>query len=202
MTDSGIEATTEWNEPINLTWSQELAASWSIFWPSWLASVSLVPLILNGKTLEHLLQNNAGLLVLFAQLTLLLGQGILTFRLTRKNFRSFWIGVLHEGKSLERHLALQEQVRVWLQIIWPQIVFLVGISGLLFWIGNRVPAETARSLNSLGQLFRILVVGPCGIRWAMVASFRGFRLQAYRRKRKIDPQWSSLRNLKNDDLTQ
>src|SRR5262245_1125421 len=117
MTETAFAAETESNEPIQLTWSQQLAASWLLFWPSWIASLLLVSLSPNDKTIENLVQNHAGLLILEGHLTFLLAQGILTFRLTRKNFRTFWIGVLHGDESVERRFALREQLQVWLRII-------------------------------------------------------------------------------------
>jgi hypothetical protein len=179
----------EKDEPINLTWSQELAASWSILWPCWVASFLLVGLIPSDRT-QYLLRQNPGILPLIANLVVLFGQGILTFRLVRKQYRSFWIGVLHEGEPLKRRLALREQGRVSLQILLPHTAFLISASLLLYWVTHRISTETAQSLNSFVQLFRILVVGPAAIRWAMYANYGGFHLQAYRRKRKVDPHWS------------
>jgi len=177
--------------------SQELAASWSIWWPCWVASFLLVALIpgvvLNETALKYLLQNTA-VLVLTGNLIILVAQCVLPFRLVRKNYRSFWIGVLHEGEPLKRSFSLSEQARVSLQILWLHQAFLVAAFLFFFWITDRVPDETVRSLNSFAQLFRILVVGPAAIRWAIYANYPGFRLQAYRRKRKVDPRWSSLRS--------
>jgi len=82
MTDPAV--TVEQNEPINLTWSQELAASCSIVWPCWVASFLLVGLIPSDTTLQYLLRHNPGILPLIANLIVLFGQGILTFRLVRK----------------------------------------------------------------------------------------------------------------------
>jgi|SRR5215510_3299728 len=108
-------ATTEQSEPVNLRWSQELAASWSIMWPCWVASlllVALIPgLVLNETALKYLSQNTA-VLVLTGNLIMLVAQCVLAFRLVRKNYRSFWIGVLHEGEPLKRRFTLAEQARV------------------------------------------------------------------------------------------
>jgi hypothetical protein len=196
------EATIEQNEPINLMWSQELAASWSIMWPCWVVSlffVAVIPgLVLNITLLQHLVKDRA-VLALSANLIVVVGHGVFSFRLVRKNYRSFWIGVLHEGEPLKRGFSFLEQARVSLQILWLHVAYLVPASFFFMWITDRVPVETVQSLNSLGQLVRILVVGPAAIRWAIYANYSGFRLQAYRRKRKIDPRWSSLRNLESED---
>jgi len=108
-------ATTEQSEPVNLRWSQELAASWSIMWPCWVASlllVALIPgLVLNETALKYLSQNTA-VLVLTGNLIMLVAQCVLAFRLVRKNYRSFWIGVLHEGEPLKRSFSLSEQASI------------------------------------------------------------------------------------------
>jgi hypothetical protein len=170
--------TTEYGEPIDLKWSQQLAAFWSILWPCWLLSFLLVAVFRRVLEVTIALQ-------VFLTVTHLVGQGILSFRLVRKNYRTFWIGVVRQGEPLKRDLGLPEMIRIWLQLVWPQIAFVVAVSVFLIWYKDRIPAETTRSLNSLSQWVFILVVGPAAIRWAMYANYPGFRLQAYRRNRKI-----------------
>jgi hypothetical protein len=172
-------------DPIHLTWRQELAASWSITWPNWIASF-LVLALLPNVTLEYTLTFRA-VPFLVTTFVVLFGQVVLTFRLVRKDYRSFWIGVRRERELPTRRFTLAEQGQVALQILWPQIAFLSAISLLSLWmVDHPVSAETARGLNSLAQLFRILVVGPAAIRWAMYASYSGFSLQAYRPQKSPD----------------
>jgi hypothetical protein len=171
--------TTEYGEPIDLKWSQQLAAFWSILWPCWLLGVLLAAIFV--RTTDGSMTGIQGLLAVIH----LLGQGILSFRLVRKDYRTFWIGVLREGEPLKRHLAFPENIRVWLQLIWPQLAFLVALSLFSLWTPGRVSPETVRSLNSLSQWVYILAIGPAAIRWAMYTNYPGFRLQAYRRNRKI-----------------
>jgi hypothetical protein len=127
---------------------------------------------------------------------ILLVQAVLTFRLVRKNYRSFCIVVVHEGEPSKRRFLPSEHLRVALQISWPYVA--VVFAAYLFFLFVPISGETARSLNSFGLLFRVLVVGPAAIRWAMYLNYRGFGLQAYRRKRKIDG-WSSLRHLEAEN---
>jgi hypothetical protein len=136
---SDATATTEQNEPINLRWSQELAASWSIMWPCWVASlvlVALIPgLVLNDAALKYLSRSTAVLVL--GNFIMLVTQCVLAFRLVRKNYRLFWIGVLHEGEPLKRRFALAEQARVSLQILWLHVAFLIAASLFFFWITDR-----------------------------------------------------------------
>jgi hypothetical protein len=181
--------TTEHNEPINLTWSQELAASWSIFWPSWIASY-----VLPGLIREILVQISfSGYLVIW-----LAGLSVMSSRLVRKNYRSFFVGVLKEGEPLNRTFTRSEQLDVLKRLLVPYITFLVGTYLLSSWILNFVSFQTMQSLNELATLFLILIVGPAAIRWTMYAKYRGFRLQAYRHERKWDPAWSSIRSFRRN----
>jgi hypothetical protein len=85
-----------------------------------------------------------------------------------------------------------------MQLLWLYVAFLIGTFLLTSWITNRVTLQTMNSLNSLAQLFLILIVGPSAIRWTMYAHYRGFRLQAYRQKRKLDRDWSSIRSFRRN----
>jgi hypothetical protein len=172
---------TEYGEPINLTWSQQFAAFWSILWPCLLASYFLDAIFFQGRPITGAIQ--------FTPIVIrLLGQGILSFRLVRKNYRTFWIGVLRQGEPLKRSFGFSESIRVWIQLIWLQIAFVVIVSLFFAWNNDRASAQTMRSLGSLSNFLYYLVVGPLAIDWAMYAHYRGFRLQAYRRKRKIEQQ--------------
>ncbi len=174
MTDA--EGTRKLSQPINMTWRQELAAFWSILWPCWVLSVLFAAVLsrITAPTMTSAIRITQTFIVLF-------GQGFLLFRLARKKYRTFWIGVLHQGEPLKQNLSFFEQSRVWLQLLWPQVAFQVIFALFTFWITDWVSGQTLRSVNSLSQPFYILVVGPAAIRWAMYANYRGFRLQAYRR---------------------
>jgi hypothetical protein len=144
---------------------------------------------------------------LVGKLILLAGQSVKASRLVHKNYRSFFIGVLKEGEPLKRTFTWSEQVEVSKQLLLPYIAFLVGTFLLTYWLTYRVSLQTMNSLNSLATFFLILIVGPAAIRWTMYAKYRGFRLQAYRHKRKLDPAWSSIRSFRrnaerNDDQSE
>src|SRR5437870_684062 len=116
MTNSA--QTKEQSKPINLEWSQRLAAFWSVWWPCWVAFVLLAAIFfrVTGRSISGPLQF-VDSLILFG------GQGVLSFRLVRKNYRTFWIGVLRQGEPLKRSLGIPENIRIWLQLIWPQVAF-------------------------------------------------------------------------------
>ena len=103
----------------------------------------------------------------------------------RKNYRTFWIGILHDGTPTKRRFTVPEQMQVALRVVWPQVALVVAFSLLLVPIANLLPSEAISSLNSLGQLFLIFVIGPVAIQHAISASYTGFRLQAYLRAGKI-----------------
>jgi hypothetical protein len=164
-------------------------------WPAWLASVFLVGMLLPDEQMEYFLSHRSVLFVIGNSI-ILFGQAVLTFRLVRKNYRWFWIGVVHEGEPLKRRFLPYEYIRVALQILLLHVAVLSAVS--LLFLFMPISAETVRRLNSFGQLFRVLVIGPAAIRWGMHVNYRGFRLQAYRRKRKSD-SWSSLRHLEGEN---
>jgi hypothetical protein len=178
-------------EPINLRWSQQLAASWSITWPCWFGSVISMSVATSPYSVDTLESNLLGVAAV-AYLFFFLCQWALIFRLVRKNYRSFWVGVLREDERPMRKLTASEATRVWFQLTWPQLVFLAAAYLAFSLIGQNLESERARSLNSLGQLVRVLIVGPIAIRCAMYAKYPGFRLQAYRRNRWSDPRVAGL----------
>jgi len=119
---------------------------------------------------------------LFANLAFFLSQAVLVFRLVRKNYGSFWIGVVRRDEPPARKLSVPEAVRVWLQLCWPQVAFVVAVYLFISWVGSSVEPDKLQQLSSPVLLVRILVVGPIAIRLAMYAAYPNFRLQAYRRK--------------------
>ena len=170
------------SEPINLTWRQELAAWWSIFWPCWILSILPAAIFfrVTGRSMPSVLLSTTKILFY-------VGQPILLFRLVRKNYRSFWIGILREGEPANQKLTLRDSIRIWRQLLVLQVAFYVGLLLLAVWLTSIGQPETSRRLNVFETLFGIFIVGPAAIRWAMLGNYKGFRLQAYRRKRKIDP---------------
>jgi hypothetical protein len=164
-------------EPINMTWSQELAAYWSIAWPSWLLYFLLASAFVNKISLDSL-ETGQTILFLGGNLIIFLSQGILALRLVRKDHRSFWIGVLHEGESPKRNLTLRECTRVSFQLLWPQATFLFAVFLLSYSLASSVATETMRSINALMMWLRILLVGPLAVRCAIYANYSRFGLQA------------------------
>src|SRR2546425_5389857 len=128
-------------EPINLTWKQEVAASWSILWPCWLLSALLAAVFFRLTGRSNPIPWLTGTLITF------LGQGILLFRLARKNYRSFWIGVLREGEPINRKLTLRDGVRIWRQLLVLYLAFYVGVWLLAVWLTYIGHVETLRALN-------------------------------------------------------
>lgn len=186
--------TAEQSEPINLRWSQELAASWSLLWPSVVATYLLLKLMgvssVRAPTTAYLV----------GRLILLAAQAALAPRLVRKNYGSFFIGVLREGEPLNRAFSWSEQVSVSMQLLWPYLAFLVGALLLAAWLNTyHLSRDTREGIASLMIWFLILMVGPSAIRSTMYAKYRGFRLQAFRQKRKLNPAWSSIRNDQTED---
>jgi hypothetical protein len=193
MIDFDSAQTAEQSEPINLRWNQELAASWSVFRPSWVASGVLAGLMGAASDRIAITPNIA---YLAGKVILLAAQSVFASRLVRKNYRSFFIGVLKEGEPLSRDFSLSEQVNVSMQLLLPYAGFhLAALMLPYFFI---LSWQTTNNLNSLAELFVILVLGPAAIRWAMHAKYRGFRLQAYRHERKWDPAWSSIRSFRRN----
>lgn len=174
------------DEPIKLTWGQQLAASWAITWPALLMPWVLVLVIaVVGYDPNWVHPTLAAVL---SALSFLFCQGVLIFRLVRKNYRSFWVGIVRDGASPTRKLSIGNAFSVWFQFIWPQAAFLAAVYIFIFWMGPDPDASSVRSLNSASLLARILLVGPIAIRCVMYAKYPDFRLQAYRRNRWSDPR--------------
>src|SRR2546428_11539047 len=103
--------TAEYGEPIDLKWSQQLAAFWSIWWPCFMVAVLVAAIYV--RVSDHPM---LGALQIAQTVILSFGQGVLSYRLVRKNYRTFWIGVLHQGESHQkRYLGIPENIRIWLQ---------------------------------------------------------------------------------------
>ena len=79
--------------PVETTWNQRLAAFWSVFWPSILATLVVVGLVTSGfpvTALEgHLSAVSVTTIVIYFCL-----QTLSTFRLVRKKYRSFRVFAL------------------------------------------------------------------------------------------------------------
>jgi hypothetical protein len=180
--------TKEQHDTIRLRWAQKVAASWSIFWPSWIVSLAVAAFLLPADPGDQDLMRS------FAVGTVLrmIIQGLLCRRLVRKNYQSFYVSLLREGdEEPSRRMLPEEQGRIGLQFLLPQLV----LTFLLGWFYLTVPAEIASSLNSLANFVVIFVINPAALSWAMGRNYPGFRLQAYQRKGRRNSAWSSLRNL-------
>jgi len=97
----------------------------------------------------------------------------------RKKYRSFRLEILRKDASGTAGLTTAEVARVWLRIIWPQVVFLGLIWLVQLSLDSRLSAETTRAIPTLSLWGRILVVGPFGIYCAAPADYPGFRLEAF-----------------------
>src|ERR1700677_2798578 len=81
---------------ISLNWGQWGAAFWSIFWPAYLGGVLLLICCLAYLPLDFLPAHN-WVISWCSPILILSGQGLLISRLTRKNYRTFWIAVFREN---------------------------------------------------------------------------------------------------------
>jgi len=102
-------------------------------------------------------------------------QAALTQRIVRKNYRTFRVWVIRDDGRAERRLSRAEGIRVWLWILGPQLAFVLILSIIVRTLD--IQPDTLRSVNSLSQLLRFLVVGPYSVNLAVRAEYPGFRLQ-------------------------
>ena len=163
---------------IVLAWSQRVAAFWLLAWPSFLISFALLSVLSMGWTVVGL-RTHAELLAWTSAISFLFCQGILIRRMVRKKYRSFRLEIIRENTSGTASLTTAEVARVWLKIIWPQVVFLVAVWLMQFLLADRLNEDTTRAISTLSLWGRILVVGPFGIYCAVPADYPGFRLEAF-----------------------
>jgi hypothetical protein len=109
----------------------------------------------------------------------LLAQALLVPRLVRKKYNSFCIVVERADASQGGTLSPGEVLRVAVRIIAPQALFILIVFCLATWAGDRIGEEAMRGVDPIYRLGRLLVVGPYSMSFAVPASYRGFRLQAY-----------------------
>src|SRR5438128_10699409 len=95
------------SEPINLTWRQELAAWWSIFWPCWILSILPAAIFfrVTGRSMPSVLLSTTKILFY-------VGQPILLLRLVRQNYLSLCIGSLREEYTATQRLPLVERIGI------------------------------------------------------------------------------------------
>ena len=74
---------------------------------------------------------------------------------------------------------MYEILSIWLQIVWPQVVFLLAFFIIASWPTYHLDARTRGSITSLSVWVRILLINPAAVQIAMGANYMGFRLQAY-----------------------
>jgi len=162
---------------ISLAWRQRLAAFWLLVWPSWLISFALLMVLTLGWTVVGL-RTHGEFLGWASALSFLLCQGILVRRMVRKRYRSFRLEVVRKDASGTATLTTAEVARIWLKIVWPQVVFLVAIWLVQLSLGSRLSADTIRAISTISLWGRILVVGPFGVYCAVAAEYPTFRLEA------------------------
>jgi hypothetical protein len=158
-----------------LHWNRLLAASWSISWPCWIASIAFVAVAQETKSGYAFLLNPLNRF-LVSQAIMLVGPGLLLFRLVRKRYRSFRIRVLHDGAESDSRLTFSEQLQLWFQWIFPQLMFVLAMQLVS---SVSLSAGATEVLNELAIGIRFLIVGPLSIRRVVMAKYSGFRLQAY-----------------------
>jgi hypothetical protein len=158
---------------IFLDWNQRVAAFWSVAWPGWLAGALLAFALTSGLTPRDLPRRMFTLSVI-SNVVILLVQVPMIYRLVHKQYRSFRVQVLRPDQGADQELSFREALGIWVQIIWPQLLFVVGVGVLLF-----ITPQVINPIQSLLQLTRFLLVGPAAIQFALNANYSGFRLQAY-----------------------
>jgi hypothetical protein len=159
---------------ISLRWNHALAAWWAITWPCWVVATFFLFGLQDFGQLSFM-QDPANVALALNGLVFV-GQGGLLFRLTRKNFRAFWIGVLRNRDLPGRDLSVGERVRVWLQFLFPQLVCIAALQLLSL---ASLTATRAAAVNLIVFCLRFFVIGPLSIYWAVSADYRGFRLQGF-----------------------
>ncbi len=172
------------DRPVTLKWAQEVAASWSLLWPSDLAAFVL----LDWFILDYA---GAAIASLVAPCLTLIFQGVLSFRLVRKNYKTFYIGIAREGSSPRRHLNAKEWLRLggWIASIQATLMLLALGLVTFTYRGPEIPKE----VNGLMMFVQVFGLGPLSLRLAMRAFSRTTPLRAYAKSR--NTRWSSLRYL-------
>jgi len=153
----------EWE--IKLAWRQKVAAFWSISWPAWLVSFIPVTLLVNAASLEQA-QARAGLAIITNQLAFFVTQWVLTYRIPRKRYRSFRVEVIRDSGERAKQFSAREARKVWLRILWPQLLFIVLYAFGVWWLD-------ARSIGSLWVLLNFLIVGPVAVGMALTGTLFG-----------------------------
>lgn len=161
-----------------LAWHQKLAAFWSILWPGWLLLGSFLFLV-GGAWVRDDPSRRTSSLALPGVIAYLGGQSLFVWRLVRKKYRSFRIRVERADGAVDGQLSTVEALSVAIRIIAPQAMFLAAMWWLTPWLGKHLDTQALRDVESLQLWGRILVVGPYSMSFAVPASYRGFRLQAY-----------------------
>jgi hypothetical protein len=162
---------------ISLAWRQKVAAFWSISWPAWIGSLTLVILFTSAYSVD-LLQDKFSIIALGGNLAFFGIQALLTRRLVRKNYRSFRVYAVRDGGIQSRDLSIREAVSVWLWIFGPQLALLLLVSLVVGFGGAKFSPDTVRRFSSMSLWLRFIVVGPYAVGLALRAKYSAFRLQA------------------------
>ncbi|HYL75183.1 MAG TPA: hypothetical protein VEU96_13315 [Bryobacteraceae bacterium] len=160
-----------------LAWRQQVAAFWSIAWPSLIVAFILFTFGLGRVSADQPLR--LFFVGTMAKAAYLVVQGLLTVRLVRKRYRSFRIEVERNDGTSSRRLLAEEVVLAWLQIIWPQVLLGVLLDLVVLLLGDNLEELTVRALSSVSIWGNIFVAGPFGVYMATKMKFRGFRLRVY-----------------------
>jgi hypothetical protein len=165
-------------EPVELTWSQKLAAFWTVGWPAQVASFLVAFGIAGVWDLQDLRKRTLWV-GLAASVVYLIGLGRFAPRLVRKRYRSFRIAVERGNGATEHELSRREAFEVAVPLIALQALFVAALSVVYILLSHVVKAEQLRDLQSLALWGRVLVVGPYSVRWAIAFRYQGFHLRAY-----------------------
>jgi hypothetical protein len=172
--------TSERPEPIELRWGQLIAAFWAIGWPAWLIGVAVIIVIVAYLPLDAVTEHPLPLVA--CMVVTYLGNQILWIpRITRKNYRYFWIGIMRGDTRVTRKLQWNEVWQIWWRTALAQLTFIITTNLVVALVVTR--NETLAGIRLPLQLTWIFVAGPLGIRWALADRYEGFRLQAFHRAR-------------------
>jgi hypothetical protein len=163
-------------EPIELSWSQKLAAFWAITWPTLLTmmlGMAIVLQLLNAMQFKRsaVVTWALGSVVYFAC------QVFWIPRLVEKRFRSFRIFAAYADGTWPKFVPVRDSVPAAVCVVLPQMMFMGIASVVAYLIAHSLNAKTFQSIN-LAAL-RILVVSPYSISFAMSTNYPKFRFRAY-----------------------
>lgn len=162
---------------IRLAWRQKMAAYWSISWPALIVFFVAVG-IMGSRSSTLMSPSQLGTVTGTAYLVFFAAQAVLTFRLTRKKYRTFHIYIVRDNDEQSRSISWREAGLVWLCFFGVQLAFLIALGLAVILLSGRVSPAILGPIVNLEPFWRFFVVGPYAIGLGMRIKYPGFRLQA------------------------